>query len=127
MLRVTVQESGDVSVLLCEGKIVIGEELSTLFNTVIFQKDKKFIVLDLTKVNQIDARGLGALVLLKNWIESANVKLQLIPSKPVRNMFELTGLPDLLELRPIKRRHSGSNFFVDRPHETSSGIAAVDD
>jgi anti-anti-sigma factor len=121
LLHVTVQESGDVAVLLCEGEIVLGDELSTLFNTVVFQRDKKFIVLDLTKIIQIDARGLGALVLLKTWIESANVKLQIIPSKHVREMFELTGLADLLNIPAFKRRQSGSHLHLNRPQETANG------
>ena len=78
---------------------MFGEEISTLFNGVISQKNKRVVVLDLTKVNRIDACGLGVLVVLKRWARGAGVKLQLIASKIVQELLDLTGLRSSFEIR----------------------------
>ena len=123
MLRIAVQEGGDVAVLRCEGQIVLGEELSVLFNTIVFKRDKRLIVLDAAAVRQIDARGLGALVLLKQWLQGAGVKLQLVPSKPIRNLLELTGLRRYFEVA-VKRESTAFEFTVEQGQQTENGFAA---
>ncbi len=124
MLRVTVQDSGIVAVLRCEGKIVLGEELSTLLNAIVFQIDKKFIVLDLTGVGQVDARGLGALVVLRQWLQSASVKLQVIPPKRVRMVLSLAGLRRYFETATARREASRAEFTIYGRQEGDIGNSA---
>ena len=115
MLNVVIENSGNVAILRCRGKIVEGEEVSTLFDAVISLRNKRVVVLDLTRVSRIDARGLGILVLLAH---AAGVKLQLNPSKTVQELLELTGLHALFEVRSSKVE-SASDVLVDS-HEESA-------
>ena len=126
MLNVVVENSGNLAILRCRGKIVEGEEVSTLFDAVISLKNKRVAVLDMTRVSRIDARGLGILVLLKQWARGAGVKLQLNPSKIVQELLDLTGLHALFEVRSPENGQSGSDFLADSWEDSAIGIAADD-
>ena len=123
MLNVVVENSGNLAILRCRGKIVEGEEVSTLFDAVISLKNKRVVVLDLTRVSRIDARGLGILVLLAR---AVGVKLQLNPSKIVQELLDLTGLHALFEVRSPENGQSGSDFLADSREDSAIGIAADD-
>ena len=126
MLSVVIENSGSVAVLRCSGRIVAGKEAWTLFDTVVSLKEKRVLVLDLTRVSRTDARGLGVLVFLKQWAGSAGVKLQLIPSKAVQELLDLTGLSSELELRPSEDVQPSSDFFVDSQEDGTIESAADD-
>ena len=126
MLRITIENSGSTAVLRCSGRIVAGEEAWTLFDTVSSLENKSAVVLDLRRVTRTDARGLGVLVFLKQWASIAGVNLQLIPSKTVQELLDLTGLSSELELRPSEGVQPFSDFFVDS-HEESTMENAADD
>ncbi|HYN16102.1 MAG TPA: STAS domain-containing protein [Terriglobales bacterium] len=126
MLGVTIENSGNVAVLCCSGRIVAGEEAWTLYNTVISLKNKRVVVLDLTRVSGVDARGLGVLVFLEQWACGAGVKLQLIPSKPVQELLDLTGLHSLFDIRSSESVPPASDFLVDPREDSTPGIAADD-
>jgi anti-anti-sigma factor len=126
MLNVVIENFGNVAVLRCSGRIVAGEEAWTLYNTVISQQNKRVVVLDLTRVSSVDARGLGVLVFLKQWAHGAGVKLQLIPSKAVQELLDLTSLHSEFELRSSESVQPASNFLVDSGENSAIGIAADD-
>jgi len=123
MLNVVIENSGNLAILRCRGKIVEGEEISTLFDAVISLKNKRVVVLDLTRVSRIDARGLGILVLLAR---AVGVKLQLMPSKTVQELLDLTGLHSLFEIRSSESVQPVSNFSVDSREDSAVGISADD-
>ena len=125
MLNVVIENSGNVAVLRCSGRLVAGEEAWTLFSTAVSLKEKRVLLLDLTRVSRTDARGLGVLVFLKLWASTAGVKLQLVPSNAVKELLDLTGLSSELELRPSEDVQPSLGFFAD---QKESGIAnAADD
>ncbi len=126
MLSVMIENSGNVAVLRCSGRIVAGEEAWTLYNTVISLKNKRVVVLDLTRVSRVDARGLGVLMFLKQWARGASVKLQLIPSKPVQELLDLTGLHSLFDIRSSEGVQPASDFLLDSREDSTTGIAADD-
>jgi anti-anti-sigma factor len=93
VLRVTVQKWGDVAVLHCHGRIVRGRETSILCAAV--RQNGRNIILDLRKVDGIDAGGLGALVSLR----AAGIRLKLIePAAHVRSILSLTKLDLIFEI-----------------------------
>jgi anti-anti-sigma factor len=126
MLSVTIENSGNVAFLRCSGRIVAGEEAWTLYNTVISLNNKRVVVLDLTRVSKADARGLGVLVFLRHWARGAGVKLQLIPSKPVQGLLDLTGLHSLFDIRSSESVPPASDFLVDSREDSTRRIAADD-
>jgi anti-anti-sigma factor len=98
MLNVRIENSGDAVILHCRGRLVAGKEASTLYNTVVSEQGKRVVILDLRGVNRVDARGLGVLVSIKQWADDAGVRQQLIPSKPLKELLDLTGLHSLFEI-----------------------------
>ncbi len=93
MLRVTVQKFGDLAILHCQGRIVRGQETSILCAAV--RKNGRNVLLDLRKVDGIDAGGLGALVSLR----AAGFFLTLMePTPQVRRILSLTKLDSIFEI-----------------------------
>jgi len=78
-LKITTREMDDVAVLELDGRIVLGEESSTLRETVkgLLEAGKKKIVLNLSNVTQIDSSGLGTLVASHSSAKAAGASLRL--------------------------------------------------
>jgi anti-anti-sigma factor len=110
MLSVIAEKSGDVLILRCTGRLVAGEGAWTLYNTVISQQNGQTLVLDMRGVKRVDARGLGVLVFLNQWGSGTGVKLVLIPSKPVRELLELTKLESLFEIHAEENTPSAAGL-----------------
>ena len=125
MLSVIIENSGKTAVLRCSGRIVAGEEAWTLYNAVVSLKNKRVVVLDLTRVSGTDARGLGVLMFVQQWARLSGVKLQLITSRPVQEMLELAGLLSLFDVRSSEDAEPGADFAVDSRQQTM-GISADD-
>lgn len=113
MLSVKIENSGKCAVLHCSGRIVAGEEAWTLFNAAISVENKRVVVLDFTEVTGADARGLGVMLFIKQWASGAGVKLQVVPSKPVLELLELTGLNSQFEIGSDKNVQPISGFLAD--------------
>ena len=93
MLRVTVQKLDDLAILHCQGRIVRGRETSILSAAV--RQNGRNVLLDLRKVDGIDAGGLGALVSLR----AAGFCLKLMePVAHVRKILSLTRLDSVFEI-----------------------------
>jgi len=93
VLRVTVQKLGDLAILHCQGRIVRGRETSILCAAV--RQNGRNVLLDLRKVDGIDAEGLGALVSLR----AAGFCLKLMePAAHVRKILSLTKLDSIFEI-----------------------------
>jgi anti-anti-sigma factor len=99
MLSVVSENRGNAIIFRCSGRIVVGEEAWALYNNVISTQGKRVVALDLTSVSRIDAGGLGVLVSLRQWAYVAGVRLQLMPSKVVQELLDLTGLGSQFEIR----------------------------
>ena len=93
MLRVTIQKLGDLAILHCQGRIVRGQETSVLCAAV--RQNGRNVLLDLRKVDGIDAGGLGVLVSLR----AAGFRLKLVePAAHVRWILSLTKLDSIFEI-----------------------------
>ena len=97
MLRVMRENRGNDALLRCSGRIVAGEETWNLYNAIVALQDKQIIVLDLTGISRIDAGGLGILVASKLWADAAGAGLELIASRAVQELLDVTNLGRLFE------------------------------
>ena len=89
--------------LQCEGRIVRAEALGLVKDAVTRLSPLRVLVLDLSGVEMLDARGLGMLVSLHNWACANDIQLKLVnPSKLVRDMLELTGLTSVLHVSSVE-------------------------
>ena len=96
------EQIGDVAVLQCAGRFVGPESLSVLKQAVTSLSRLRVIVLDLSSVEALDARGLGMLVFLHNWACATGIQVKLVnPSKLVREMLEVTALTSVLHVSSV--------------------------
>lgn len=100
---INTQQTGDVAVLQCAGRMVHAQALSLLRDAVASSAQLRVVVLDLSEVEMLDAGGLGMLVSLHNWACAKGIQLNLVnPSKRVREMLELTRLTSVLHISSVE-------------------------
>jgi anti-anti-sigma factor len=98
MLNATAQKLGDSTVLQCQGRIVIGDAYAILRNAVLRRTHTRTLILDLARVDRIDAGGLGVLLGLREWAYSHAVRFQLMNvMNQVEHVLELTKLDRVFE------------------------------
>ena len=98
MLKITVQTLGDIYVLRCHGRIVAGDAGSILRNAVFSQPYIRMLVIDLARVERIDAGGLGVLVGLRESARSRAIVLRLMnATKKVEEILQVTHLQRVFE------------------------------
>jgi anti-anti-sigma factor len=98
MLNATVQELGNITVLRCHGRIVIGDAYTILRDAVLSQTHTRMVVLDLAQVDRIDAGGLGVLLGLREWAHANAIRLRLMNvMRHVEQVLELTKLDRVFE------------------------------
>ena len=99
---ISAEQIGDVAVLQCAGRIVGPESLTALKQAVTSLPQLRVIVLDLSSIEMLDARGLGMLVFLHNWACATGIQVKLVnPSKLVREILEVTGLTSVLHVSSV--------------------------
>lgn len=102
MLMLDVEKTGDVAVVRCTGRMVRGEAVRALRNTVVCERNTRIIVLDLSEVEMVDAGGLAGLVSLHHWSRSRGIQLKLVnPSHFVREILDRTHLSCVFEISSL--------------------------
>ena len=93
-LKITTREMDDVTVLELDGRIVLGEESSTLRETVkgLLAVGRKKIVLNMGNVTQIDSSGLGTLVASHSSAKAAGASLRLSNLGRFNELLQVTKL-----------------------------------
>ena len=99
MLGVTIQDSGKTAIIRCPRRIVAGQDIHTLRRTVVSQRKRETLVLDLAGVDAVDCSGLGLLVFLRRWAQVGGIEFFLAsPRGYVRHLLELMGLDSVFEI-----------------------------
>ena len=102
MLKTTVQKIRDTTIVRCQGRIIVGEDFSTLRNAVMRDSSAAMVVLDLAGVRRVDAGGLGMLLGLYEWADGNAIRLKLMNVMPkVERMLKLTKLDRVFEFCSI--------------------------
>jgi anti-sigma B factor antagonist len=98
MLRVHTKNFGSIVILCVQGRIVIGET-KALRDAVLSQSGIGLLVLDLARVDTIDAAGFGALLALRAETRSKGISLKLMNvTKNVRQLLDITRLSSVFEV-----------------------------
>ena len=102
-LQFQVECSQDVAVVNCSGRMVRGCALDR-FRRRIEQLDRvRVLVLDVSEVEQLDAGGLGTLLLVRRWAAQRNAKLKLVnPPAFFRTLLQATHLSSVFEISSLK-------------------------
>ena len=104
MLKITVQKLGDIHVLRCHGRIVAGDAGSILRNAVLNQRHSKMLVIDMVRVERVDAAGLGVLLSLRESARSSTITFKLMnPTKRVEEILELSHLLGVFEFCSVRK------------------------
>lgn len=109
MLKVQARNLGSVAFLCMRGQIV-NSETEILRKAVRSQADARSdvgtVVLDLSQVSTVDARGLGVMLQLREQVQSKGIGFKLMNvSKLVGRVLEVTRLDSVFEIT------SGVEFF----------------
>lgn len=100
---INMEQTGDVAVLQCAGRMVRAQPLCVLKDAVTGLSQLRVVVLDLSEVEILDAGGLGILVSLHNWACVNGTQLSIAnPSRPVRQMLELSKLMSVLHISSVE-------------------------
>jgi anti-anti-sigma regulatory factor len=113
MLKINVDNIGDLAVVECEGRIVQSDAAFRLREAVTLQGDARTVVLDLSEVNAIEGGGLGMLVFLQRWAQDHNIRFKLF--NPSRSVWER-----------LKKVSSMSEFDIPTLDEMMALLARAD-
>jgi len=105
MLQLAIQNLGEVTTVWCRGRIVLGGRLN-LLKVATFSQTNSEVMLDLSRVNLIDAAGLGALVDLHKRFQCASRKMELRnPTSFVYHVLRITRLDTVFHI--LRTPHIG--------------------
>ena len=119
MLQVHAKNLETFIVLCVQGQIVTGETdvLRSAFKSL---PDTRRVVLDLAKVNIVDAHGLGVLLDLRQRAQAKGARLELMNvSQPLRRIFEITRLDSVFDIT------YGVEFFPSVPRARLALVTAL--
>ena len=109
-LKLNVRNENDVTVLLCSGRIVFGDEAAMLRDKVksLLAEGHKQLVLNLGGISYIDSGGLGILVSLFTSARAAGGDIKLANlTQRVGDLLQITKLLTVFEV------HEGEQKAVD--------------
>jgi anti-anti-sigma factor len=102
-LQYQVERAEDVAVVQCAGRMVRGAALDEFRRRIEQLEPLRVLVLDLSEIQQIDAGGLGTLLLVRRWAMQSSVKLKLVdPPVFLRRLLEATHLSSAFEISSLK-------------------------
>ena len=102
-LQFQVESLQGVAVVHCSGRMVRGAALDE-FRRRIEQLDRvRMLVVDVSDVEQLDAGGLGTLLLVRRWATQKAAKMKLVnPPAFFRRVLEATHLTSVFEISSLK-------------------------
>jgi anti-anti-sigma factor len=93
----------DVVVVNCSGRMVRGAALDQFRRRIEQFERLRVLVLDVSNIEQLDAGGLGTLLLVRRWATQKGAKLKLVnPPLFFRRMLEATHLSSVFEISSLK-------------------------
>jgi len=94
----------DVAVVGCSGRLVRGAALDEFRCRLQRLEHLRVLVLDLSKIDHLDAGGLGALLMLRRWASQQRVQIKLVdPSPVVRRVLDATHLTSVFEISSLEQ------------------------
>ncbi len=102
-LEFQVESLQDVAVVSCAGRMVRGAALDQLRRRVEELDRVRVLVVDVSEVDQLDAGGLGTLLLMRRWATQKSAKMKLVnPPAFFRKVLEATHLNSVFEVSSLR-------------------------
>src|SRR5450755_4976533 len=93
----------DVAIVNCSGRMVRGVALDQFRRRIEQLERVRVLVLDVSEVEQLDAGGLGTLLLVRRWATQKSAKMKLVnPPVFFRRLLEATHLTSVFEISSLK-------------------------
>ena len=116
-LRYQIECQHDVAIVRCSGRLVRGKALDDFRRGIEALDHLRVLVLDLSEIEQLDAGGLGALLLLRRWARLNDVAMKLVnPSQFLLRVLEATRLTSLFEISSLEEALCILQTPGARPH-----------
>src|SRR5258705_8263903 len=116
-LRHKIECQHDVAVVRCSGRLVRGKALDEFRRGIEALNHLRVLVLDLSEIDQLDAGGLGSLLLLRRWARLNNVQMKLVnPSQFLLRVLEATRLTSVFEISSLEEALCILQASGERPH-----------
>jgi anti-anti-sigma factor len=102
-LQYQVERIDDVAVVRCSGRMVRGAALDDFRREIESLDQLRVLVLDLSEIQQVDAGGLGTLLLVRRSMMQNFSRLKLVnPPAFFRRMLDATRLNSVFEISSLK-------------------------
>lgn len=102
-LRYQIESQHGVAVVRCSGRLVRGKALDEFRRGIEALDHLRVLVVDLSEIEQLDAGGLGALLLLRRWARTNAVQMKLVNPAPfLLRVLESTRLTSLFEISSLE-------------------------
>jgi anti-anti-sigma factor len=99
MLKVNTEKLGNMALLHFQGRIVAGAENETFRSAVFSLSDASILVLDLSRVDVVDACGLGTLLEFREWTRTNGKEFRLFnPTRHVQHVLAITRLNSVFNI-----------------------------
>lgn len=102
-LQYEIDRMQDVAVVRCSGRMVRGAALDTFRRSIDQLERLRVLVLDLSDIQQLDAGGLGTLLIVRRWAVQNSARLKLVnPPLFFRRILDATRLSSVFEISSLK-------------------------
>ncbi len=116
-LRYQVECQHGVAVVRCSGRLVRGKALDEFRNGIQRLEHLRVLVVDLSEIEQLDAGGLGALLVVRRWARLNSVQMKLVnPSPFVLRLLQATRLTTVFQISSLEEALCILQSPGDRPH-----------
>jgi anti-anti-sigma factor len=116
-LKFQVECQHGVAVVRCSGRLVRGNALDAFRSRLEQLTNIRVLVVDLSEVEQLDAGGLGTLLLVRRWARLNGIQMKLVnPSAFVLRVLEATRLTSVFEIASLEEALCILQAPGDRPH-----------
>ncbi len=120
-LRYQVERIGDVAVVRSAGRMVRGVQLDGFRRRIEQLGSVRVLVLDVSELQQVDAGGLGTLLLIRRWSMQNSARLKLVnPPAFLRGLLEATHLRSIFEISSLE-----DAIYILQPSRCSPRLAAA--
>jgi anti-anti-sigma factor len=116
-LRYQVECQHDVAVVRCSGRLVRGNALDEFRRGIEQLEHLRVLVVDLSEIEQLDAGGLGTLLLVRRWARMNCVQMKLVNPNPlVLRLLQATRLTTVFEISSLEEALCILQSPGARPH-----------
>lgn len=116
-LRFQLECQHGVAVARCTGRMVRGAALEEFRRRMEQLDHVRILIVDLSEVEQVDAGGLGTLLMVRRWARQSSVHMKLVnPSAFMLRLLQATRLTSVFEISSLEEALCILQTHGQKPH-----------